>query len=275
MSQFLGFTEFKRIIDVDATRQVKVANDWDSPQFRMFLINLEEHLGQGQAIHDYRNVLVRIEQDKALGIKNEIVAKKFKLVRSYDHFRFLFLPSKAFRSLEIALALLQNGLKTPRPIAIIEDRGRFNRLVNCYYLTEFLECDYSLSQVVNGIDDKLKKKIIIEAAQNFCLMHNAGIIHNDLHTSNILIKNLETQIELYYIDLNRARKKKVLSLSARAKDLGRLALKQQDQSIFFRSYDPQTNDRLIIKIQNAQARRGNWIKFKRKLRHLKSKLFTL
>lgn len=268
------FTEYKYSIGRGVFKHIKVAKDWDSPQFREFLIDFEKYFRQSQAFHDYRNVLVRIGQNEILGIKNEIVAKKFKLTRSYDRFRFHFLPSKAFRSLEIAKTLLQNGLKTPRPIAIIEDKGGFNRLINCYYLTEFLEYDCSFSQVVNGLDVNLKRKIIIEAARNISLMHNAGIIHNDLHASNILIKNIKTQPELYYVDLNRARKEKILSINARAKDLGRLTLNQQDQITFYENYDPVSYENFIIKVCKAQFRRKRWIDLKKRLRILKAKLWS-
>ncbi len=269
------FIEFIHFIEPNIVRQIKLAKDWDSPQFRGFLINLEEQLKQGQAIHDNRNALVRIGQNDLLGLKREILVKKYKLLRKYDRFRFRFLPSKAYRSLEIALYLLQNGLNTPRPIAIVEDRGKFNQLISCYYLTEFLDCDTSFSQVIKKTDENTKRKIIIEAAQNIRLMHDIGIIHNDLNTTNILIKSLDNKPEFFFIDLNRAREKKNISLKARAKDLGRLALKQQDQSVFFNSYNPQSNNRLINNIHKALARRGKWMAFKRKIRRFKSKLFIL
>lgn len=269
------FIEFKHCVDQDIIRQIKVVKDWESPRFRDFLINLEQHLEQGEVIYNNRNFLVRIDQNEKLGLNTRVLVKKFKLIRKYDRFRFRFLTSKAERSLEIALHLLRNGLNTPRPIAIIEDRSRFNRLENCYYLTEFLECDASLLQVIKGTDEKLKQEIIIKAAQYIRALHDLGIIHNDLHASNILIKNIQTQPELFLIDLNRARKKADLSLKARAKDLGRLTLKQQDQLVFFQSYNSMSNNRLICLTRKAVARRSRWINLKQKFRRLKFKFFNL
>lgn len=272
MEQLLPeFIEYQYPVSKGVSRHVKVAANWDSSQFRDFLINIENYFEPNQAFHDFRNVLVRIGPNETLGIKNEIVVKKFKMRREYDHLRFRFLPSKARRSLAIALAMIQNGLKTPYPVAIIEDRGPLNRLINCYYLTEFLKSDCTFMDVINELDDITKKKIMTEAARNIRLMHDVGIIHNDLHASNILIKNFGSQSELYYIDLNRARNKKTLSVKLRAKDLGRLAINQQDQPDFLLSYDTQNNNHLIAKIRKAQHRRSRWIKFKNKLRRLKSK----
>jgi tRNA A-37 threonylcarbamoyl transferase component Bud32 len=266
------FTEFKHSFDRDTTRYIKVARDWDTPMFRKFLINIEEHLGQGQAIHDYRNVLVRIDQNEELGVKKEILVKKYKLFRKYDRLRFCFISSKAQRSLEIALFLLNNGVNTPAPIAVIDDRGKFNRLLNCYYLTEYLDYDVSFLQIIKEADENRKRKILMEAAQNIRLMHDVGIVHKDLHATNILVKNQETHTEFYFIDLNRARKKECLTLEARAKDLGRLALQQYDKLIFFKSYDPQHYECLIQKSHKSFARRKKWIAFKDKIRRLKSKL---
>lgn len=264
--------EFKYSFDRDTTRYIKVARDWDSPMFRKFLINIEEHLGQGEVIHDYRNVLVRIDQNEELGVKKEILVKKYKLFRRYDRFRFRFISSKAQRSLEVALFLLKNGINTPAPIAVIDDRGKFNRLLNCYYLTEYLDYDTSFLQVIKEMDENRKRKVITEAAQSIRLMHDAGIVHNDLNALNILIKNFEVRPEFYFIDLNRARKKECLTLEARAKDLGRLALQQQDKLIFFKSYDPQNYGCLIQKSHKVFAGRKKWMALKRKIRRLKSKI---
>lgn len=266
------FIEFKHSFDQDTTRYVKVAKDWDSPMFRKFLVNIEEHLGQGQAIHDYRNVLVRIARNEELGVKKEILVKKYKLFRRYDRLRFRFINSKAHRSLDIALFLLKNGVNTPAPIAMIDDRGKFNRLVNCYYLTEYLDYDVSFLQIIMEAEENRKRKIIMEAAQNIRLMHDAGIVHRDLHASNILIKNFKDRPEFYFIDLNRARKKEFLTLEARAKDLGRLALQQHDKLLFFKSYDPQNYGCLIQKSNKFLAGRKRWVAFKDKIRRLKTKL---
>lgn len=270
---YTEFAKYEYPMGTGVLRKIKVIKNWDSPQFREFLVNFEKYFGQCHAFHDYRNVLVRIGQNETLGMKKEIVAKKFGLVRSYDHFRFHFLPSKALRSLNIALVLLKNGLKTPHPVAIIEDRGRLNRLVNCYYLTEFLEYDYSFTQIANEFDDNVKGKIISEAAQNICVMHNAGIIHNDLHVSNILVKNAKTQPEFYYIDLNRARGKKALSIKARAKDLGRLSLKQSDQMVFLKNYNPVSYQDFSNLVNKMQRRRKMWIELKKGFREIKGQLW--
>lgn len=267
------FSEYKYSIGRGIFRKIKVAKDWNSPQLLDVLIHFERYFGQGRTFHDYRNVLVRISQNDELGIKKEIVAKKFKLVRKYDRFRFRFLPSKADRSLVIATALLQNGLNTPRPVAVIEDRDKFNRLYDCYYLTEFLEYDCSFSEIANKLNDRaMKEKIIIEAGLQIRLLHDSGIVHNDLHTSNILIKNITTEPELYFIDLNRARIKVSLSLKTRAKDLGRLSFNRTEQLVFLKSYDPIIVNELLILVDKSHLRRAKWVTFKDWVKKIKAKL---
>lgn len=270
----LEFNDCQYTVDSTVQRLIKVVKDWDSPRFRDFLNNIETHLETEQGFHNYRNLLVRFGIDERLGIKREIVVKKFKLTRKYDRFRFHFLPSKAFRSLEIALALIRNSINTPYPLAIVEERGKSNRLVNCYYITEFIKFDCSFFQVINEFDGILKKKLIAATARSIRLLHDVGIIHNDLHASNILLNNLEAEPSIYFIDLNRARRKKAVSDKTRAKDLGRLALKGQDQADFFSYYDTEKNSRLMAEIRKAQSRRECWLAFKRAYRRIKSKLFT-
>lgn len=266
------YNEFKIPLEKGTFRIIKVIKDWDSPQFRQFLIDIEKHLQPNQTFHDFRNVLVRIKQDETLGIKTEIVAKKFKLTRKYDHFRFRFLPSKALRSLMMAQTLSQNRLNTPSPLAVIEDRSIHNQLVTCYFLTEYLDYDCSFADVVNHSDNRLKERIIIEAARNIRLMHNAGIVHNDLHASNILIKNLKGQTEFYYINLNRARLKKGLSMRKRGKDLGRLALNQSDLTLFLSHYLSEPPEAFLKFVKKMRRRRERWIRFKKWSRQFKTKL---
>lgn len=264
------FNEYKRPFDGGGFRRLKIAGDWDSPQFRDCLFGFEKHFQRRPAFHDYRNVLVRIGPDDALGVKKEIVAKKFRLFRKYDHLRFYFIPSKAIRSLKTALTLLGNGLKTPRPVAIIEDYGPFNKPNCCYYLSEFLEYDCSMAEAVRQVEDDRQRRLIAAAAREIGRMHRIGLVHNDLHLSNILIKNLEGEPELYFIDLNRARQKPALSIKARAKDLIRLALKPEELSDFLTNYDYDHYRQMMVLVRKFKARRERWLNFKAKIRRLKS-----
>lgn len=141
-----------------------------------------------------------------------------------------------------------------------------------FHLTEFLEYDCSFAEAINHSDNRLKEKIMIEAARSIRLMHNAGIIHNDLHASNILIKNLKGKTEFYYIDLNRARQKRELSMRKRAKDLGRLALSQSDLTLFLSHYLSEPPEAFLKFVEKMRRRRERWIGFKKWFRQFKAKL---
>ncbi len=265
------FIEYKRPTDGGGFQRLMIAGDWDTPQFRDCLFGFEKHFQERPAFHDYRNVLIRIGPEDALGVKKEIVAKKFKIFRKYDHLRFYFIPSKAIRSLKTALTLLRNGLKTPRPIAIIEEYGPFHKLMCCYYLSESLEYDCSMAEAVRQMEDEHQKRLIAAAAREIGLMHRIGLVHNDLHLSNILIKNLQTEPELYFIDLNRARQKPVLSIKARAKDLIRLALKPEELTDFLKNYDYEHYRQMMDMVRKFKRRREKWLKFKAKMRRIKKR----
>ena len=199
----------------------------------------------------------------------DLAVKKFILKRTYDKLRFRFLDSKALRSLKIALALNKIGVNTPAPVAVRDDRGHFNKLINSYYITEYVNYDYNLLDIVKDNDHPLRykiKKYLPYIARDARKMHDAGIIHNDFHAGNILCKDNKNHPEFYYIDLNRARIKKNITRKKRIKDLARLDLKENEKEIFFKNYSPK-NYRIFIKLMKKQRnRRRRLINIKRKIR---------
>ncbi|GAB6099420.1 hypothetical protein JCM16358_12990 [Halanaerocella petrolearia] len=245
-----------------------LAEEWDSDSFREF-INYRENLETGKIIDDNRNLLVSISADTQDSLKNDIMVKKFNLVRKYDKFRFCFLNSKAVRSLRLALGMQEVGIKTPKPLAVIEERGNFNQLIYSYFITEYVDHDYNLLDIVKDYDHPERKKLkdlLPLIAQDIKLMHDAGIIHNDLHAGNILVKEREPQPEFYYIDLNRGRIKDELSIKARMKDLARFKLTTEEQEIFLKSYSPEGYEELLQLMIEQREKRKRFKEWKRKIR---------
>lgn len=124
------------------------------------------------------------------------------------------LPSKAERSLNLARALEKIGLQTPAPLAVIEKRGKTNQLIFSYYITDYVDYDFNLLDIAKNFEhpERYKvKELMPKLGQEIKKMHQAKIVHNDLHAGNILVKDFEIKPKLYYIDLNRGRIKENLS----------------------------------------------------------------
>ena len=246
-------------------------DEWENDKFQNFLKALEQHLTKEKSIRNKRNQLFLIHANENLGISKDIIIKKFKLLRFYDRFRLRFQKSKAVRSLEIGIALFELGIKTPKPIALVETRNSLNKILYSYYITEFEKYDCSLKEIIKDKNHPFHKKIhtfLPDIAKDIKKMHDAGIIHNDLHVGNILIKNLSLNPSFFYIDLNRGRIKKKLSINNRLKDIARLRLKRNEQKIFLKNYGADFSEKLLNKLIKYRNQRRRFIRFKRNFRKL-------
>ncbi|ADQ15538.1 lipopolysaccharide kinase InaA family protein [Halanaerobium hydrogeniformans] len=226
----------------------------------------EKEIKIGETIYYLRNQLVKV-YDPILEM--DIVIKSFKLDKLYDKLRFRFIPSKAERSLKIARELEKIKLKTPAPIAVIEKRGKTNELIFSYYITEYLDYDFNMLEIAKDFNHPERDKIenlMPQLGKEVRKMHEAGIVHNDLHAGNILVKNYETKPELYYIDLNRGRIKEKLTKKDKINDLKRLKFTEQEKDIFFKSYSLNKWEYYKKEVSAARKKRRQFVRMKKKLR---------
>lgn len=238
---------------------------YNTKDFNEFITQIDEKPPKGIIVNDGRNELIRINDL----FQKDLMIKKFNLIRTYDKLRFCVLDSKAIRSLRIALALEEIRVKTPKPIAVVEKRGRFNQLLYSYYITEYVDFDYNLLDIVAQEDHPRRddvKKLLPEIANDVRKMHKAGIVHNDLHAGNILVKDIDNNPKFHYIDLNRGRIKKDLSSKQQIKDLARFKLTREEQKIFMKAYAPENYNRLLDLMIKQRRRRKEFLNFKRSLR---------
>lgn len=249
-------------------KKIWINEEWNNEQFRKMIVNPTELIDSGKDIYNKRNLLVHLLREKYSFLRRDIVIKKFALKRTYDKLRFCILSSKGVRSLRIALALKEAELNTPEPGALVERRGTANRLIYSCFITEYIPYQYIVADLLRDNSFSMKDKIsffLPFLAQDIRKMHDYGIIHNDLHSGNILISDLDKPV-FYYIDLNRARIKGKLSIKQRMKDLGRLNLKKAEQSLFLQYYSPDNYIKLIDLMGQARKRRKKSLSFKRNLK---------
>ncbi len=184
--------------------------------FYSFLTNF---LSQGEdVVRGERNAIKKIQID---GVFFNV--KKFKnpsLIQSLVY-RFLR-KSKAKRSYEYALQLLQKGIKTPTPVGYFE-RISFG-LKESYYISVHVDYDFDF-RVLNHHPKFEDRENILTQFGRFCYqMHEAQVHFLDHSPGNTLINRVGVgQYEFYLIDLNRMRFE-TLSLDQRMKNLRRLWL---------------------------------------------------
>lgn len=217
-----------------------------------------------------RNIVFTIKPDNIDHLQEEVAVKQFNQHRLYDSVRFSFLKSKAIRSLTIALSLITIGLKTPVPFAAVEKRGKMNNLIVSTLFTEYLDVVYSLKDVIDRTDHAPPKRrtedILPKLAQELRRMHDHGIVHNDLHVGNILIRENEKDFDLYYVDLNRARILKEVSMKRRLKDMARIRLTYDEQKVLISNYTNENSEKWLDSLAKERENRNRFRSFKKKIK---------
>jgi tRNA A-37 threonylcarbamoyl transferase component Bud32 len=160
----------------------------------------------------------------------------------------LFRPPPALRSWLAGHALLDRGLPTPRPLAVLHrDRGRHGFLLvekveGAHDLREFVQ----RLKVLPGDDQRHRLRSLIEQlARVIREMHGWQISHRDLKAANILVQSHDdASASIWLIDLvgvgcHRAlpRKRRVQNLARlSASFLDNLVVTRTDKLRFLRTY---------------------------------------
>ena len=131
-----------------------------------------------------------------------------------ESFKYLLFPTKARKEWFIASQLQEKNLNIPKPLGWMEkvDRGFVQE---SYYLSEAIGSGVSLIEEANRLGDHFP---LLELAKAVKRMHQAGLIHSDLHAGNF-IRDGEI---LYITDLHGANIVKSLSLRQRLWNLSLL-----------------------------------------------------
>ncbi|WP_417371008.1 lipopolysaccharide kinase InaA family protein [Gelidibacter japonicus] len=182
---------------------------------------------QGHIIQNHRNEIKIFEHGKY-----KFVVKSFKKITIANRIIYKFLrKSKARRSYENALRLLDLKIGTPFPVAYVEESsGLF--LKNSYFISCFVEHQTADKHLTESSDVPF-----LEAMGAFLFnLHKKEVFHYDLHTSNILtIKDSKGKIDFCLVDINRLKFKKPTK-KRRVKNLNRLSLPFDQYSILISKY---------------------------------------
>lgn len=155
-----------------------------------------------------------------------VFVKRYKSRSPGDVCKHLVVPSKA-RSEWNALQLFERvGLPCPRPLAFFEQRS-LGRLRDSALVVEALDGAVPLLEYVDAPARDLPVAGAVALARDLARyvrrMHDAGIMHRDLHGGNILVQAAAEGVpRLFFIDLHRALHLPGLSGWMRRRDLAQL-----------------------------------------------------
>jgi tRNA A-37 threonylcarbamoyl transferase component Bud32 len=170
-----------------------LASSWDNLEARNACLAIESVLAQAPAdavIYRGRNTLTRVSF-----VGHEVVVKAFPAPRTLlKRIQRWGRASKAMRSFEHAMRMLQLGISTPEPIAVIEaNDGR------AWYLCRFA-ANYIPAGRAGSSDE------IIAALGGFLgRMHACGAFHYDATPGNFLLRVDDLSAPILVVDCNRMR----------------------------------------------------------------------
>ena len=154
--------------------------------------------------------------------------------------------SKAQRSWRVSLALQRAGIATPEPLMWVESQQPEGpSFFVSRRLHDFLEARYYFRALEAGRETAEYPQLAAEAVieqigRSIRRLHDAGIWHRDLSIGNVLLVGAgegDDQMEIFFIDLNRARIKRRLTTLRRTRDLSRLRVFRADlQDGLLRAY---------------------------------------
>jgi tRNA A-37 threonylcarbamoyl transferase component Bud32 len=184
--------------------------------------------------------------------------KESRLTGLFNSIVRTFTCSRSKRSWVAARGLQVRGMKTPLPIALIEEK-RLGLLKRTIVITEFLDDAYELNDYVlrcfgtkgNLYKDKSKECFIAALAHQLKKMHSQGIYHADLKSNNIVVTEKgEHSWNFFFVDLDRVVFTRKLSFEQMANNLAQInasiadCISPADRLKFFRIYSEGTPQRL-------------------------------
>lgn len=211
--------------------------DYDYPSFIDQLDHMENiaDLPEFKVLFSGRNRVGKMPFVLENGKKIDLIIKEFRL-KGINRIKSLFLPSKARRAWNGALALWTKGVNTPKPVAFLE-MPRFPGIKKGYFITESLEDFGEIRHMLRNADSEELKNLVKSLAEFVSSIHSHGIIHRDLSDGNILVScNKNGGYIFYLIDTNRIRTKARPGKLCRIKNLIRLGIPEGLQAFFLEIY---------------------------------------
>lgn len=193
--------------------------------------NLPFNSPSSQMIKDSRSASVAIWQHTSNTLPSPLFCKRFMPTRWYDPLQHLIRPSPAMRSWINAFRLLNMGIPTPKPIALIH-RRRWQLTRESYLLTAWLhdsETLYSYAQRLGPnppIHEPLRHNSVFrQLARSIGKLHRLGLAHRDMKAANFLVQqNADTnnKPKLFFIDLVGMTRPRHLRQATMMQNLARL-----------------------------------------------------
>ncbi len=240
---------------------------YESPNERLkdFVKNIKTYFDQEQntIIYDKRNIIKIVEFEG-----KKYVVKSFKIPHLLNQIVYKFFrDSKAKRSYENSLKLINLEINTPKPIGYIEFPAPF-RFKESFYISEFFDYDFEIRAVFKDSHFKNRENILKKFIEFTYQLHNKGIYHIDYSPGNILVRKTFSSYEFYIIDVNRM-KFLELDFDLRMKSMSKLTKDRVDNDLmaeYYAKVSQLNNQKLKDKLKFYIEAEEKYLKNKKRLK---------
>ena len=174
------------------------------------------------------NLVREVSLPPELGLPwSHMVVKRFGWRGVQHYLASPFKRSRALKAYRTACHLLAHDLRTPLPLGVCEER-RWGFVQYNVYVTAAVTDVVTLQQYCALLPDGpagLEEVMHLVAAYTR-RMHDSGLWHRDLVSSNLLLAGPSGHRQVYLVDLNRARRLPYMPDVLRAIDLARLGWRE-------------------------------------------------
>lgn len=150
-------------------------------------------------LYNGRNRIVQLEPCKG----HNLVVKKYK---RHDWFKRIvytfFKPNKARRSFENAKELRLRGFETPHEVAYIEKREH-GLITQVYYISAYTAKEPICTDLIEK--EPFNRELANAYALFVASLHEAGVLHRDLNSTNVICEKSASGYAFELIDINRMR----------------------------------------------------------------------
>lgn len=259
--------DFGRKISIPPFRGF-VASDLDGPRFLEAVSTPAALLALpgARVLQAGRNIVAAIDLPVPAGGIVPAVIKSFR-PRGLARLKTLVGRSKAAKAWRGALACLERGVTTPRPLAFLE-RRKAGFVRESYFLAERAG-GREIRFLFRELSGEELRSLLSELAVHIALCHDRGLFHRDLSDGNILVaKARDGRYRFSLLDTNRIRVRRKISRLGRVRNLVRLGVPPAEQDFFLDAYlgDLRTSRILRFWYRKKKKNYEDWLAVKKKLR---------
>lgn len=190
-----------------------------------------------EVVRDQRNLTARVHVDG-----RPVWVKRFRPADPVDRFVYAVRPGKAVYAWNAAMALIEKGFCTPRPLIGLRSTGRLGGAAGIVAFEDVAD-HRPLQQVLTdgSLEASQRDQVMSELGGCLRRFHDLGFRHRDLRQGNILAAPANGSWLFCFIDLNRLRIQAPLTTMQRLREVEKLNLSADGLERFFAAYLPDSD----------------------------------